>query len=280
MFCLNPKLYFYRKIVMSFSRNLKTELSDTKDIIEWSFNLARKYFPNEVLVINEGNPIPPLSRDDYRNPYYMMIENSLQKGTKIDKIGLSKEAYLKAKNVLNETKGDRIVIGSDTIVVKNGKIYGKPSTKENAKQMALSEREELGRLREELKRQQQEGGSLSPVVDAVREMTSRLYEEIHDNGEAVLAELGTTLDSLEEIKDVIEALGTNAPMTFDRTPVMREEESVAEEEPEEEEESVAEEPVAEEKPEDALASSGVDLSDPNKTLSADDIAALFAAMGN
>ena len=168
--------------------------------------------------------------------------------------------------------------------------------KENAKQMALSEREELGRLREELKRQQQEGGSLSPVVDAVREMSSRLYEEIHDNGEAVLAELGTTLDSLEEIKDVIEALGTNAPMTFDRTPVMREEESVAEEEPddiaalfaqanavaEEPElpEEPMEEPVAEEKPEDALASSGVDLSDPNKSLSADDIAALFAAMGN
>ena len=44
-------------------------------------------------------------------------------------------SYLKAKNVFNETKGDRIVIGSDTIVVKNGKIYGKPSNKENAKKM-------------------------------------------------------------------------------------------------------------------------------------------------
>lgn len=42
---------------------------------------------------------------------------------------------LKAKNVFEETKGDRIVIGSDTIVVKNGKIYGKPSTKEDAKLM-------------------------------------------------------------------------------------------------------------------------------------------------
>ena len=73
--------------------NLKTELSDTKDIIEWSFNLARKYFPNEVLVINEGNPISGLSRDDYRNPYYMMIENSLQKGTPIDKIGLQNHMF-------------------------------------------------------------------------------------------------------------------------------------------------------------------------------------------
>ena len=47
----------------------------------------------------------------------------------------TKLSYLKAKNVFTETKGDRIVIGSDTIVVKNGKMYGKPSTKENAKKM-------------------------------------------------------------------------------------------------------------------------------------------------
>lgn len=44
-------------------------------------------------------------------------------------------SYLKAKNVFNQTEGDRIVIGSDTIVVKNGKIYGKPKNKEYAKQM-------------------------------------------------------------------------------------------------------------------------------------------------
>jgi len=72
---------------------LKTKLSNTRDIIEWSFNLADKYFPNEVLVINEANPIPGLSRDDYRNSYFMMIENSLQKGTKIDKIGLQNHMF-------------------------------------------------------------------------------------------------------------------------------------------------------------------------------------------
>ena len=44
-------------------------------------------------------------------------------------------AYLKALNVFEQTKGNRIVIGSDTMVVKNGKIYGKPSSKEKAKQM-------------------------------------------------------------------------------------------------------------------------------------------------
>lgn len=44
-------------------------------------------------------------------------------------------SYLKAKEVFDKTDGDRIVIGSDTIVVKNSKIYGKPENKEHAKQM-------------------------------------------------------------------------------------------------------------------------------------------------
>ena len=44
-------------------------------------------------------------------------------------------AYIKAKDVFDKTQGDRIVIGSDTIVTKNGKIYGKPHNREHAKQM-------------------------------------------------------------------------------------------------------------------------------------------------
>lgn len=40
-----------------------------------------------------------------------------------------KLAYDKAKEVFEKTQGDRVVIGSDTMVVKNGKIYGKPTSK-------------------------------------------------------------------------------------------------------------------------------------------------------
>lgn len=41
-------------------------------------------------------------------------------------------AYIKAKTVFDKTQGDRLVIGSDTMVIKNNKIYGKPSTREEA----------------------------------------------------------------------------------------------------------------------------------------------------
>lgn len=44
-------------------------------------------------------------------------------------------AYIKAKDVFNKTKGDRIIIGSDTIVTKNKKIYGKPHNRDHAKEM-------------------------------------------------------------------------------------------------------------------------------------------------
>lgn len=40
--------------------------------------------------------------------------------------------YIKAKAVFEQTSGDRIVIGSDTMVIKNDKIYGKPKDKQDA----------------------------------------------------------------------------------------------------------------------------------------------------
>lgn len=44
-------------------------------------------------------------------------------------------AYLKAKAVFDETTGDRIVIGSDTMVLKDEKVYGKPKDKNEAIKM-------------------------------------------------------------------------------------------------------------------------------------------------
>ena len=44
-------------------------------------------------------------------------------------------AYIKAKEIFDKTKGDRAVIGSDTMVLKDEKIYGKPKNKEEAIKM-------------------------------------------------------------------------------------------------------------------------------------------------
>ena len=48
----------------------------------------------------------------------------------------SKEiAYQKAKDVFDNTSGDRVVIGSDTIVVNDDEVYGKPKDLDEAFEM-------------------------------------------------------------------------------------------------------------------------------------------------
>ncbi len=44
-------------------------------------------------------------------------------------------AYGKAKDVFEHTQADRVVIGSDTLVIVNGKQFGKAKTREEAIQM-------------------------------------------------------------------------------------------------------------------------------------------------
>lgn len=143
--------------------------------------------------------------------------------------------------------------------------------KENAKQMALSEKEELGQLRKAWS-----GGSFSAVTDAIREMSHRLYTEIHETGEAMLSELETTVDSLDEMKNTLKKLGT-VRMDMASSGLLSQEDNEAlfadaeDADTEEEEEKESE---------DAVAPPDIDLSDPNRTLSAEDIAALVASMGH
>ncbi|MBQ9768099.1 MAG: hypothetical protein IJW37_08360 [Lachnospiraceae bacterium] len=181
--------------------------------------------------------------------------------------------------------------------------------KENARQIALSERDQIEHLCKELqdgfttlKAQLQDKDFIeeisSPVVAVTKQTGNRIYEELHESNEAILSELGNTADSVEEMKALLsELVHSNVDEKFGnlvselpRVPLeaLISEEELEEDEPEEivefepdlmseEAEPEVEGAVAE--PEDAFAASGVDLSDPNKTLSADDIAALFASMG-
>lgn len=56
--------------------------------------------------------------------------------SKLDVEEASKElAYKKALDVFNNTQDDRTIIGADTIVVKDGKIFGKPKDRSEAIKM-------------------------------------------------------------------------------------------------------------------------------------------------
>ena len=69
--------------------------------------------------------------------FEVMVSNadeSFQEGLTIQE-QTKKIAYLKEKSVFDNTTGDRIVIGSDTLVLKNGEHCGKPKSEQEAFEM-------------------------------------------------------------------------------------------------------------------------------------------------
>lgn len=61
-------------------------------------------------------------------------EKKIQNGSNIEEQAIE-VAYEKALNVYNNTQGDRAIIGADTIVVKDNKVYGKPKDRDDAIRM-------------------------------------------------------------------------------------------------------------------------------------------------
>lgn len=58
-------------------------------------------------------------------------DETFEKGLTIEEQS-KRLAYIKAKTIFDNTNGDRIIIGSDTMVIKSGKIYGKPTDRQDA----------------------------------------------------------------------------------------------------------------------------------------------------
>ena len=59
------------------------------------------------------------------------VDETFEEGLSIEQQS-KRLSYIKAKEVFDKTEGDRIVIGSDTMVLKNNTLYGKPSDNKEA----------------------------------------------------------------------------------------------------------------------------------------------------
>ena len=62
------------------------------------------------------------------------VDETLEEGLTLEEQS-KKLGYIKAKEVFEKTNGDRIVIGSDTLVIKDGMVFGKPKDKQDAVNM-------------------------------------------------------------------------------------------------------------------------------------------------
>jgi len=74
----------------------RSPLTKERDVEEWAFHTARKYFPQETLVINEGTHLTDIGTLSYRAPYFLQCENLLLKGASIDKIGIQHHIFAEA----------------------------------------------------------------------------------------------------------------------------------------------------------------------------------------
>ena len=91
------------------------------------------------IILASGSPRRKELASRITKNFEVIVSNaneSFQEGLTIEEQS-KRIAYLKAKTVFDETEGNRVVIGSDTMVVKDGKTYGKPKDREDAIKMLL-----------------------------------------------------------------------------------------------------------------------------------------------
>ena len=99
-------------------------------------------------------------------------------------------AYVKAKAVFDETTGDRIVIGADTLVYKGAKKLGKPGNCENAIKMLNELKNSEHHVCTGIAVLVQKGEMYSEIIDCsttaihIKDMTDTEIQEWIDTGKA------------------------------------------------------------------------------------------------
>lgn len=73
-------------------------------VVEWSFETARKYFPQNELIINEATEDAWLGCKYNRGAYYQQIERAMNKGAQIDAIGLQYHMFYPREEEAKRTR--------------------------------------------------------------------------------------------------------------------------------------------------------------------------------
>ena len=101
-----------------------------------------------------------------------------------------KLAYVKAKAVFDETSGDRIVIGADTLVYKDNEKLGKPVNSESAFNMLHKLKNSFHQVCTGIAVLVQKGDSYSEIIDYsltsihIKDMTDNEIKDWIDTGKA------------------------------------------------------------------------------------------------
>lgn len=88
---------------MFWASEVESAFYDDDNYIEWCFQEAERYFPNNQLVINEWTEAVWLAGGRNRDAYYMQIERALHKGARIDAIGMQYHMFFRQEEELQKT---------------------------------------------------------------------------------------------------------------------------------------------------------------------------------
>ena len=103
---------------------------------KYCFNKNKKVIKMKIILASKSPRRKELMNLITKN-YEVIVSNADE--THVEGLSIEEEskrlAYIKAKKVFDETSGNRIVIGSDSMVIKNGNIYEKPKDALDAKRM-------------------------------------------------------------------------------------------------------------------------------------------------
>ena len=80
-----------------------TQFFTDPDVVEWSFDCARRYLPNNELIINEASHAWTSAFCWQRGQYYAQIERALDRGAPIDACGLQFHMFYRAEQEQRET---------------------------------------------------------------------------------------------------------------------------------------------------------------------------------
>jgi len=106
-------------------------------------------------------------------------------------------AYEKAKDVFDKIEGDKAVIGSDTIVVKNGKIYGKPVSRDDAFNMIKELQNDVHEVITSVSVIIEKAGEIKKYVDL--DITKVHVKEMNDEEINNWIDTGNALDKARSI---------------------------------------------------------------------------------
>ena len=117
------------------------------------------------------------------------VDETLEEGLAIEEQS-KRLGYIKAKAVFDQTTGDRIVIGSDTLVVKDNIIFGKPKDRQDAINMVNTIKNDKHQVITSVAVLVQEGNEYKEYIDYdiadvyISDMSKEEIEEWIDSGKA------------------------------------------------------------------------------------------------